>query len=349
MSAKGFSINIDSFPITDGLGPVDQESSQESSQASAQKQPPQPAIRRGTGSLRGSRPNEITGSSRGTIPFPTMDGTASPSRATAMSQVMGSPRRNSSPFSGSPNRAALRSASPRHLSPATSQIFERDVQESTITAELSDAIPSHIQTEDHIPAVLEASSLAITDKRLNPSDVEIVMHATHQPASVNVAAATESQQSTGFASLGGELSSGMSQQDHMSDDSTTNPNYGTVDPLDPRRLSFISFADVVHAEHENLFNNQSLSHGGSGARAPSPSLGARSQAPHSHASHSGYTGSMLSTVEAASPLRRGSASIASPHAQTHGDLTIETMQQALEQPLTAVSAVDSGGSGRAGR
>ena len=338
MSAQGFSININSLPATDGLGPVDQ---QEPSQVNS-KQMPQPAITRGTGSIRETRPTDISGSSRSTGLVPAMDGTASPTRASAMSQVMGSPRRSSSPFSGSPSRNALRSSSPRHLSPATSQIFERDVQESTIAPNLSDAIPAHIQTEDHIPAVLEASSLAITDKRLDPSDVEIVMHAAHQPASVNVAAATESQQQpTGFTPHS-ELGLGAPQQDQYMPDEA-NPNYGTVDPLDPRRLSFISWSDVVNAEHENMHhgnsNAPSLS-GGLGARSPSPALGGRSPPPH-HASHSGYAGSMLGTLEAgAAGARRGSASIASPHAQTHGDLTIETMQHALEQPLTAVSAVE---------
>jgi hypothetical protein len=63
-------------------------------------------------------------------------------------------------------------------SPASSQIFERNVQEP----EPSPAIPAHIKTEDHIPAALDASSLAITDDHLNPDEVEIVMHVAHQPA-----------------------------------------------------------------------------------------------------------------------------------------------------------------------
>lgn len=91
----------------------------------------------------------------------------------------GSPRIYPAGISASPNRR-IRSTSPGLHSPASSQIFERNVQEP----EPSPAIPAHIKTEDHIPAALDASSLAITDDHLNPDDVEIVMHAAHQPASV---------------------------------------------------------------------------------------------------------------------------------------------------------------------
>lgn len=89
-----------------------------------------------------------------------------------------SPRIYPAGISASPNRRINRSSSPGLHSPASSQIFERNVQEP----EPSPAIPAHIKTEDHIPAALDASSLAITDNHLNPDEVEIVMHAAHQPA-----------------------------------------------------------------------------------------------------------------------------------------------------------------------
>jgi hypothetical protein len=91
----------------------------------------------------------------------------------------GSPRIYPAGIGASPNRRINRSSSPGLHSPASSQIFERNVQEP----EPSPAIPAHIKTEDHIPAALDASSLAITDDHLNPDEVEIVMHAAHQPAS----------------------------------------------------------------------------------------------------------------------------------------------------------------------
>ena len=89
-----------------------------------------------------------------------------------------SPRIYPAGIGASPNRRVNRSSSPGLHSPASSQIFERNVQEP----EPSPAIPAHIKTEDHIPAALDASSLAITDNQLNPDEVEIVMHAAHQPA-----------------------------------------------------------------------------------------------------------------------------------------------------------------------
>lgn len=59
----------------------------------------------------------------------------------------GSPRIYPTGVAASPSRR-VRSSSPGLHSPASSQIFERNVQEP----ESSPAIPAHIQTEDHIPA-----------------------------------------------------------------------------------------------------------------------------------------------------------------------------------------------------
>lgn len=78
------------------------------------------------------------------------------------------------------------SGSPRLSSPAGSQIFERDVQDSTALKPNSPAIPTHIQTENFIPPVLDDASEAITNTKLDPDSVEIVTHASHQPASVTV-------------------------------------------------------------------------------------------------------------------------------------------------------------------
>ncbi|KAH0374040.1 hypothetical protein KCU65_g165, partial [Aureobasidium melanogenum] len=131
---------------------------------------------------------------------------------------------------------------------ASSQIFERNVQESIVPSELSPAIPAHIQTEDHIPAVLEASSLAITDTHLDPDQVEIVTHSAHQPAIDKVAEGTAS-------ALHSDAQLPVSPQDsqhesfhsvpsHPPDLDDAASNYGALDPADVRRLSFISFADV---------------------------------------------------------------------------------------------------------
>jgi hypothetical protein len=137
----------------------------------------------------------------------------------------------------SPTRGGL-SSSPRLSSPAGSQIFERDVQDSISAMPTSPAIPSHIQTEDHIPPVLDASSEAITDDHLDPDSVEIITHNAHQPAAVTVTGVTYEQMAASWAE---ELGVAL---DHQQRDDVS--SHGALDgAADVRRLSFISFADVV--------------------------------------------------------------------------------------------------------
>ncbi|KAJ4157561.1 hypothetical protein NW754_009206 [Fusarium falciforme] len=140
------------------------------------------------------------------------------------------------------------SGSPRLSSPATSQIFERDVQDSTVLKPNSPAIPTHIQTENYIPPVLDDASEAITNEKLDPDTVEIVTHSSHQPAAVTVTGASNGlplydQSASEWAA---ELAS-FADRDAVSADNAS--NYGSLDSSDVRRLSFISFADVVQAEH----------------------------------------------------------------------------------------------------
>lgn len=134
------------------------------------------------------------------------------------------------------------SSSPRLASPAGSQIFERDVQDS-VPIPNSPAIPSHIKTEDHVPSVLDASSEAITDSHLNPDSVEIITHANHQPASVNVTGHPDHLSNSSWQD---DLAASLSAADLTESGS----NYGSLDSADVRRLSFISFADVVQSEHQ---------------------------------------------------------------------------------------------------
>lgn len=123
-------------------------------------------------------------------------------------------------------------SSPRLSSPAGSQIFERDVQESATSVVMpnSPAIPSHIQTENFIPPVLDASSEAITDNHLDPDNVEIITHQrVYEPSwTEELAAFSLDRNNT-----------------HHADSAS---NYGSLDTTDVRRLSFISFADVVQSE-----------------------------------------------------------------------------------------------------
>lgn len=177
-----------------------------------------------------------------------------------------------SPALSPPMPAAATPSSPRLSSPAGSQIFERDVQESaSVLSPSSPAIPSHIQTENYIPPVLDASSEAITDDHLDPDTVEIITASVHQPAGLAVGAAGSG--SPPIESLGpswtDELAAFAAAKERASNrdlhSETSGPhsnnnasgigslanNYGSLDSTDVRRLSFISFADVVQAEQQH--------------------------------------------------------------------------------------------------
>ncbi|KAJ5335435.1 hypothetical protein N7541_005268 [Penicillium brevicompactum] len=209
---------------------------------------------------------------------------------------------------------------PRIHSPA-SQIFERDVQEDMIPAQASPAIPAHIRTENYIPPVLEASSAAITDDRLDPDSVEIVTHSLHHPAG-----ATTSAEQSMSSSIDAHL---LSQTD--TDDMSS--SYGALDTTDVRRLSFISFADVVNAEHAetseaHLGSRERLgdfTHPSSPLRSPTSSHALSTSPPTSIAPS--FKGPELS------PDRHLAAgSVQSPVSSSFGgDLNVETMRQALRK------------------
>ena len=343
----------------------------------------------------GTRPADITvGSLDPSSPHRNVSAAAAASR-----------RRNSSPFNGtSPNR--LGKSSPHQgLSPATSQIFERDVQESTTLApELSPAIPTHIATEDHIPPVLEASSLAITDQ-YDPDEVEIVMHSAHQPAVTTISQSTHSDQHPSASASHSDLANATSIQpsslpgglssegfptasapaaiprsspppglhhESSQEERESNNAYAAVDPADPRRLSFISFADVVNAEHAEMAHSQSFSDAtvlSQSSTAPSITGGNRSpspiRSPFVSASPPNRT-SLIASGGEASPVRGGAAGSfmsggapAGHPSGTHGELTIATMRETLQktgsndvpghagggsgagsQPMSATSAED---------
>lgn len=259
-----------------------------------------------------------------------------------------SPQSAFSAIGTSPSR--LRSSSPRLHSPASSLIFERNVQENPLPEDVVHSIPSHIQTEDHIPAVLEASSKAITDDHLNPDEVEIVMHAAHQPAMLAVAGAPMSD--LGALSPHVDDSNGMMMGD-VDDNAST---YGAIDTSDVRRLSFISFADVVQAEHvENSRDSvMHMSMSSTTNRSPSPPVRSPASS-HGFAPSPPTSGapSMKGMDMSKAPRLPGSPTL---HGiGTHspplggGELVVETMRQALRktnsgdlsgarsQPLSAVS------------
>ncbi|KAA8569622.1 hypothetical protein EYC84_001231 [Monilinia fructicola] len=211
-----------------------------------------------------------------------------------------SPPRSSYPYQypSSPPSRKLFSSSPRVVSPAGSQIFERDVQESTLQPN-SPAIPSHIQTEDHIPPTrIQWKSLC------TPS---------HQPAAMSMTAG-------GIGS--NEPSAGMWTDDLVAhpDKDDAASNYGALDSTDIRRLSFISFADVVQSEHaEHAGNRDSIYIAGlSALSSPVSSFGFGTSPPTSKSAS-------VKGVDL-SPVRKqpGLASPTSLHSPTNGgELTIE--------------------------
>lgn len=255
---------------------------------------------------------------------------------------------------GSPSSPGrnLPTSSPHIPSPASSQIFERNVQEDGPLVTTSPAIPGHITTENHIPPALDASTEAITNDHLDPDHVEIVTHAAHQPAAVTVTGA------------GGEVAGLSSEDDLVSRSEAEEPasTYATLDVNDVRRLSFISFADVMHAEHadhagaretDHLSGTSSIAPMGSLNRSPSPVLSPVSS--HGMGATPPTSGSPSFKGLESSP-GRGAGGLVNQNPghspPTGGELTIETMRQALRktgsgdlsgarsQPISAVGGDD---------
>ena len=131
-------------------------------------------------------------------------------------------------------------------------------------------------------------------------------------------------------------------------ESAPGANYGSVDMNDPRRLSFISFADVVQAEHAETDREagQFISLSATANRSPSPvrspvSYGFGASPPRSGATSEKGPGSPTVPGTHTPPLGGG------------GELQIETMRQVLRrtgsgdlsgarsQPLSALSLEDA--------
>ncbi|KAK2747266.1 hypothetical protein FQN57_002164 [Myotisia sp. PD_48] len=242
----------------------------------------------------------------------------------------------------SPNRP-YSSYSPSQLhSPASSQIFERDVQEDLAPSQASSAIPSHIMTENHIPPILEASSAALTDERFDPDSVEIVTHNCHQPASLTVAGSVPMDQSMA-SSFYDDLNP---QNPADGDDSNSNP--GNIDSPDIRRLSFISFADLVHGEQAESLdfasNRDPQPTGGLAVLSGAPRLHNRSPSPiRSPGSSHGLASSPPTSVSPGSrgleispgrAQRQPYSPPLCPNSPSGGfgsELNVETMRQALRR------------------
>ncbi|KAK3112536.1 hypothetical protein LTR53_011093 [Teratosphaeriaceae sp. CCFEE 6253] len=263
-----------------------------------------------------------------------------------------SPPRHPYPSAIAASPSQLRSSSPRLHSPASSEIFERNVQEpvpmSTLQSEDTPAhVPTHVMTEDHIPPALGATADAIASHSLNADEVEIITSSSHQPAAEKLEASASHADLTQLHAPPHRHSESGSLDVHqfpsgLDDDGAS--NYGQLDPNDARRLSFISFADVVQSEHQQQQQHHptlgdhgsrdSLHIGGHQSSLPSIHERAASPArlPRSPGSMSGGVttpppGVTVDFAQDQSPAR-SNAGAPSPPIQ-HGDLTIQTIRQAV--------------------
>jgi hypothetical protein len=174
------------------------------------------------------------------------------------------------------------------------------VQEAIPADAAGDAnIPAHIATEDRIPPVLEASSHAIAEN-FDPDVVEIVTSAIHIPAARSPASSAIGVAPSPSEEVGGGIPSSMAASVH----SAVGGGAGTGNALesggDVRRLSFISFADVVQAEHAEQQHGGNPSVSGEQAwssilRSASPPLSSGQKSP----AGSGVPGSPVGSVGAA--------------------------------------------------
>lgn len=244
--------------------------------------------------------------------------------------------------------ATAATASPPRLSTSSSMIFERNVQEQTSTS--SSAIPAHMQTEDMIPPVLEAASTAITDRDCGVDEVEIVTHSIHQPAVSVVAPALSNSASPIFEnpapnrlSRQGSPPSAPSIAESLTSATTSCEDISST-TADKRRLSFISFADVVQAEQADPSPatpaNRSPSRG-SPVQSAVDSVSIATISEQLRRSPSPIRGGGLgAAVAAGSPPKSslpGSFSsrngdMSSSHSSgDRGELMVETMRQALRK------------------
>ncbi|PWW72424.1 hypothetical protein C7212DRAFT_360483 [Tuber magnatum] len=296
-------------------------------------------------------------------------GNASSQTQSPTSPIRSSGSGSSPPLVSRPNTAGYGSAVHPRLSTSSSQIFERDVQEQTnssLPPPTSPATPAHIQTENHIPAVLEASSIAITDEKCGVDEVEIIMHSMHQPA-VSVVAPPHSttasspthdthQHRRRSPSPAGD--NGVDEAAFPGHSGDEYSLYGSVSTgaaaaADKRRLSFISFADVVQAEQAEHMEmpNSSLSSinnlsplGGSPQLSPadretgistinetlrhrSPSPIRLGSSPPGNSASGSVQRTFSRTSGASSPSRPNTSDLG----MDRGELTIETMRQALRK------------------
>lgn len=213
----------------------------------------------------------------------------------------------------------------------------------------SPSIPSHIRTENYIPPVLEASSEAITDEHASPEPIEIITPSIHQSSATD-------------PSTSQFLSSSWPEENPTDplDSGKTLPPHGAPDNSDIRRLSFISFADVINAENaetaEQIHNGYPFQAATLPGGSDGPALHDRSPSPVQSPTFSSALGSSPPTSVSASlrgmesSLHRGGGSAGSPSptalsppfSNLGGDIDAErTRQVSKEARSTDMSKVKS--------
>ncbi|KAK9322052.1 hypothetical protein V1517DRAFT_151612 [Lipomyces orientalis] len=159
-------------------------------------------------------------------------------------------------------------SSPRVSSPASSMIFERQVQDPVLTA--SD-VPSHHHSENLIPPVLAASCEALTDESVDPDEVEVISVARPYSNSIHrtnssVSLASQASMAPSFQPVSSKSSSSTSPS------SAPPPTSGSS----THRLSFYTYADVVHdalaPADENLPQSLSQDPASQDGKPPRPLL-----------------------------------------------------------------------------
>ncbi|KAJ6257341.1 hypothetical protein Dda_8230 [Drechslerella dactyloides] len=273
-------------------------------------------------------------------PSPADDATSKPSPPTSVPPITTTPppetktgsATNSTTSPVSPVRSShfgsqrrSKNTSPRL---STSSIFERNVQDSSLPPG-SPSIPSHFSTEDRIPAVLEATSLTITDSSVDPDRIEIVSSAVHHtvlphhPESISNPWAEDSA--------------------HSGDESIGHGYTSSLASADKRRLSFISFADVVQAENEQASHSSTnletlpikVPTQPTQQTQPQTAASLRSNSPVRTPPQLPYsppgTGLGLSDFSMEKDMSIPDRHSGTGAATTHNEVTVETLSQALRK------------------
>jgi hypothetical protein len=141
-----------------------------------------------------------------------------------------------------------------------------------LPADAEGNIPAHFTTEDRIPPVLEASSIAIA-KNVNPDAVEILTSSAHVPAALRGTGTSSYPHSQSATQSSDGL--GLWSMDEGAMSASAHSAYGgSIDgTTDVKRLSFISFADVVQQEHAELQHHSFTTEGLLGVSSPPLSSG----------------------------------------------------------------------------